>query len=447
MKSEERRGVLLYGYFGAGNLGDDLLLAVTIGALRSILPHARFLVRDHGDTTGLRTLDTDITFIGIETILADKTTSRALKLARYLRAYSRAFRECEWLVFAGGTLFHQRGTLISLTLQWMICVLARLQGVRIAALGVGVAELHSGAARWLLRRIIGMSELFLVRDDAALVECAGTKARLTSDLVFAWDALKMLPRPADNHARIGITVYPPACQGSAGERVRAALVNAIRDFQAAGHTVVYLVCQRAGPATSDEVIFAQLATELGHSAQPVEIRRLGTEAAAIAQQLGDLTVIGGMRFHALVLAAMLGRPFLGLAHDNKISEICRVFTMPCYSVDEFSAEKLVAAIELNKESHSRFSAGTTRPSSGTGKFPRLRGSDVMKIVLHGFGTYPFVFRHLVAAARKTAPQLEWAVILPNPHHRALMREVVDRQPDPVIAGPSDARHQAVARRK
>jgi hypothetical protein len=49
----------------------------------------------------------------------------------------------------------------------------------------------------------------------------------------------------------------------------------------------------------------------------------------------------------------------------------------------------------------------------------------MKIVLHGFGTYPFVFRHLVAAARKTAPQLEWAVILPNPHHRALMREVVD----------------------
>jgi hypothetical protein len=49
----------------------------------------------------------------------------------------------------------------------------------------------------------------------------------------------------------------------------------------------------------------------------------------------------------------------------------------------------------------------------------------MKIVLHGFGTYPFVFRHLVAAARKTAPQLEWAVILPNPHHRALMREVID----------------------
>ena len=62
----------------------------------------------------------------------------------------------------------------------------------------------------------------------------------------------------------------------------------------------------------------------------------------IAQQLGDLTAICGMRFHALVLAAMLGRPFVGLAHDNKISEICRTFAMPCYDVDGFSAGDLVS---------------------------------------------------------------------------------------------------------
>ncbi len=87
-------------------------------------------------------------------------------------------------------------------LQWMICVLARLQGVRIVALGVGVAELQSGAGRWLLRRIVGMSELFLVRDEAALNQCAGTKARLTSDLVFAWDAVKTVTRPSIPRVRV-----------------------------------------------------------------------------------------------------------------------------------------------------------------------------------------------------------------------------------------------------
>lgn len=346
MTTTTRNAVFLYGYFGAGNLGDDLLLTITVGELRRLLPGMHLLVRDHGDAAGLSSPNSSINFTGIETILSDKTASRTVRLARYLRAYARAFRRCRWLIFAGGTLFHERGTLTSLVLQWLICVLARFQGARIAALGVGVAELHSGAGRWLLRRIIGLSELFLVRDDAALHQCAGTKARLTSDLVFAWDALRPVPRPHGGRSRIGLTIYPPAC---ASARTRTTLVDAIRGWQAAGHAVVYLVCQRDGAAMGDGTIFAQLSAELGPDAKNIETRVLATDAAMIAQQLGDLAVIWGMRFHALVLAAMLGRPFAGIAHDNKISEICRAFAMPCYSVDGVTAENLVSTINSIKD--------------------------------------------------------------------------------------------------
>jgi polysaccharide pyruvyl transferase WcaK-like protein len=92
-----------------------------------------------------------------------------------------------------------------------------------------------------------------------------------------------------------------------------------------------------------------LSAELGSGSPKIETRVLTTDAAIIAHQIGDLTVICGMRFHALVLAAMLGRPFLGLAHDNKISEICRTFAMPCYSVEELAGEKLVAATAAIKD--------------------------------------------------------------------------------------------------
>src|SRR5262245_49485253 len=175
-----RDGVFLYGYFGAGNLGDDLLLAVLVAELRPILPGAKFLVRDHGDTSGLMKLGPDVTFTGTETIVADQGRLRVIRLFAYLSAYARLFRQCRWLIFGGGSLFHERGSLTSLLLQFMICCLARLRGLRIAALGVGVADLHSPAARWLLRRIVGMSDLFLVRDEAALRQCNGTKARLTA---------------------------------------------------------------------------------------------------------------------------------------------------------------------------------------------------------------------------------------------------------------------------
>ncbi|MCC6779487.1 MAG: hypothetical protein IT537_23135 [Hyphomicrobiales bacterium] len=48
----------------------------------------------------------------------------------------------------------------------------------------------------------------------------------------------------------------------------------------------------------------------------------------------------------------------------------------------------------------------------------------MKIALHGFGTYAIVFRHLVETARRLAPDVEWAAILPTPHHLDVLRAVI-----------------------
>ena len=51
----------------------------------------------------------------------------------------------------------------------------------------------------------------------------------------------------------------------------------------------------------------------------------------------------------------------------------------------------------------------------------------MKIVLHGFGTFAGVFRHLVEVAQRMAPEVEWAVILPTPHHRDALHAVLRRR--------------------
>jgi polysaccharide pyruvyl transferase WcaK-like protein len=340
-----RTGLLLYGYFGAGNLGDDLLLATAVGKLRPIFPGAMFYVRDHGESIDSTAFSDSVTWTGIERILADGPRPRLFRLFLYLGAYVSLFRRCQWLVFAGGTLFHERGTLTSLTLQWMICMLARMQGVRIAALGVGVAELQSFAGRWLLKQIIGMAELFFVRDEAALRQCGPGKARLVEDLVFAISELKQVPRPGRGSPVIGLAVYPPACGGTSGEAVRAALVEAVRRWQARGYTVVFLVCQRGGAVAGDEAVFQQLKAALGASAGLIEMRILAADAAALSRQLGDVHVICGMRFHALVLAAMLGRPFAGIAHDNKISEICRRFDMPWVSIGDLRGLEFAGSVE------------------------------------------------------------------------------------------------------
>ncbi|MEI7605900.1 MAG: hypothetical protein WCJ64_00815 [Rhodospirillaceae bacterium] len=51
--------------------------------------------------------------------------------------------------------------------------------------------------------------------------------------------------------------------------------------------------------------------------------------------------------------------------------------------------------------------------------------DQPRILLHGFGMFAVMFRHLIEIARKEAPEIEWSIILPTPHHYDLMHQVLD----------------------
>ena len=240
-------------------------------------------------------------------------------------------------------MFHDNGGLVSLALQWLICHLARMLAVRVAALGVGVAYLRTKTGRWLLRGIVARCELFLVRDDAALRQCAGTKARMTEDLVFAWRSLTPQSgrkRPAGKPACIGLTVSPLA-----GERTVIALADAVRLWQEHGHRVVFLVFQQSDTIADDSTLFAKIKNKLAAAAVPIEIRRLTANATSIIEAFADIDVVCGMRFHGLVLAAMLGRPFVGIVHDSKISEICRRFDMPCHEAATLDGTDLARSAE------------------------------------------------------------------------------------------------------
>ena len=179
-----------------------------------------------------------------------------------------------------------------------------------------------------------------MRDDAALRQCAGTKARLTDDLVFAWRSLTPengRKRPPGNPASIGLTVSPLA-----SERTATALADAVRLWQEHGHRVVFLVFQQSAIIADDATVFADINTKLASAAVPIEIRRLTANATSIIEAFADIDVVCGMRFHGLVLAAMLERPFVGIVHDNKISEICRRFDMPCHEAATLDGADLVA---------------------------------------------------------------------------------------------------------
>ena len=320
--------VVIYGYYGSRNLGDDLLLLVVLDRLRQLMRGARFQVRDHGHLAELAFCGDDVTPAPIERLLADPDRMKPLRYWDYMVAWRRLLRDADWLIVGGGTVFHAHGSIRPLLLQSLIFRMARYYGVRLVALGVGVSELPDARSRRLLSGIIRGFVAFLVRDAAGLRQCAGTKAEPSGDLVFACRDISAGATDMDDTCgtspTVGLTVSPPAC---ADDAIIEALREFVRRLQTAGHPVVFLVFQRSGHVPGDETVFARISAGLDQSQRP-EIRVLSAAPRDLATALADIGIVTGMRFHGLVLATMLGRPFVGLAHDNKISDLCQRMGMP-----------------------------------------------------------------------------------------------------------------------
>ncbi len=358
-KSAQRgRTFFLSGYYGQGNLGDDLLLQATIEGISRITPVRSFIVRNEGDIAGLTGLPVPVELTGVDRIAADQTKTKLRRLVSTLAAYRRYFRRCDWLIFGGGTVFHERTSSLPIAMTFLVCLLARTMGMRIAALGVGVASIRSRAGKFLLKRIVGLSDVFAVRDDEALTECAKAHADsrvvLTSDLVFtmkkqiraAGKATSSLKMPT-----VGISIYPPALRHSCvDDSTSSILRNVIEAILLRGWGVVLMTFHHQPGGTNiglDADHLLRLADGLT-AGRPGQIKHVVLNAANmsdLSDVFSEISVHCGMRFHGHVLSAIFGKPFVGISADNKIDAICHLFEMPIVQLNELSAERIIGAID------------------------------------------------------------------------------------------------------
>jgi polysaccharide pyruvyl transferase WcaK-like protein len=345
------RHYFIYGYYGQNNLGDDLLLQATIEGIRRLDLSATFLVRNLGPIgTGDWLASAEAT--GIDGIAANQSLSKPRRLVATLLAYWNYFGRCSWLVFGGGTVFHERASAFPILMLALISLLARLRGLRLAALGVGVAELRSPMGRLALRAIVMMSDVFAVRDEAARKQCqqvgAAGRVTLTGDLVFGLSQFTKFDRAelARQPLTVAISVSPAALQEVAGERGLHILREFVTVLLRNGCRVRLLSFQESD-AMSDSASLSRIASGLSASADGLVVdTKLTANTDEIVRAFSEVDVHCGMRFHGHVLAAMFGLPFVGISHDNKIEQICRLFDMPSYDLDRVSADQLVAAVAM-----------------------------------------------------------------------------------------------------
>jgi polysaccharide pyruvyl transferase WcaK-like protein len=307
-KSDRPRRVVLCGYYGAGNLGDALMLEGFAARVEEAVPGAllRVAARQAGTVRDRHPWLPPGAPVDLDN-------------PRRLTVFRRAGR----FVLGGGDLLRDRpeGAIAPLWLQHLRE--AQRAGCATAVAGVSVGDLWRPESIAAIRETFPRCGLVAVRDERsrAALDALGTGVpiEVMPDPALAWlCAQPRAERPAAGRPMVGIALRDLAGRGrdvdpAASERLAREIGLLADRLHEAGYGVCFFACQ----APADVLANLEAARFARHSASFGISRGFAGPAAAVAA-IGALDVVVGMRLHAIVAAAALGVPFVAIDYDVKV---------------------------------------------------------------------------------------------------------------------------------
>ena len=294
--------VTLCGYYGFGNLGDELLARSLVDLLEEAgVPRFRVGILSANPEDARRTL-------GV--VAANRWSPLE---AAWILGRSRT------LLLGGGGLLQDATSLRSCLYYWGVVRLARLRGSVPWAFGQSVGPLRSPLGRRLALEALRACPVRVVRDRPSLelVRSLGLGAvELAPDPVLG---LSLPPRESGGSAgRWGINLRPwrggPLAEAAREIRDRAA---------AAGKSLVGVAL-----AEEDRRCLEEARDREG---VPLEEIRLLDSPEAFADLASRVDGLAAMRLHALVLAVLAGLPAAAVPYDPKVSAFALTWKIPTWT--------------------------------------------------------------------------------------------------------------------
>lgn len=301
-----RASVMLCGYYGEHNLGDDALLAVL---LRQLPEGCQPLITAHDQTA-------------VKATFAAETVDRRRPLA-VLAALGR----CQALVLGGGSLLQDSTSFASLLYYGVLIIAARSQRKPVLLWAQGLGPLRRRRSRrlvsLLLARISGAS--WRDRDSARLAEQLGCPHGLVgSDPVWAFESGTWRGPGGPI-----VLCWRPVAMLRQGEwRVYLEAVAALAEQ--ADRPVVWLPFHREQDSTLMKDLQHQGLVPAGLLSRSSTMRP-DTPAEAIAL-MSTAALVVAMRLHGLILAALAGAPVAALSYDPKVAAAAAAIGCLCHNL-------------------------------------------------------------------------------------------------------------------
>ncbi len=321
--------IVMSGYFGFGNAGDEAILSSVYDMARRALPEAEITVlsRTPGKT-------------------AEKLGCRAVDRFSPFNIHS-TFKKSDALVFGGGSLLQDATSTRSLFYYTYIINKALRLGNRVVLLANGIGPVTKPQNRQRVRRVVERAEIVTLRDPGSLTELrnmgvARRDISVTADPVF-------LSEPSDKKRAeeilreagvpdgpfVAVSVRPWSGTETFRARFAELCDKIIREI---GLNVVFITMQAGADRTESETI-------AGLMEEKAYVLPSGLEAPDIMSVFGLAGLTLSMRLHSLIFAARMAVPTVGFSYDPKLDAYLELLGQPMAgSIESVDTEKALATV-------------------------------------------------------------------------------------------------------
>lgn len=301
-KNSFKYDVIISGYYGFNNIGDDSILMSIISNLKSLRKDIKILVLSYNpsDTSKIYNVDS-ISRLNIVKIIA-------------------LMRKSKVFINGGGSLIQDDSSTRSLVYYLFLIWLAKINRMKVMLYANGIGQLKKGINRKMTSKILNLIEVITLRDELSLNELKSLsvnkpKIILTADPAMNVEAIgsqeveNIFKIEKIDYDRLFIGFSVKKCSDDKYEEVIAELADyAVETY---GLLPLFIPMHRS----IDLVTIENIISKMKNKGYVLKNQYSDGEIIGI---LKKVKVLVGMRLHALIFSVINNIPVIGIDHDVKI---------------------------------------------------------------------------------------------------------------------------------
>lgn len=327
--------LLLAGYFGCGNLGDDAIFAGLIEALRG--RGYEFCVLSGAPEESFR-------------LYGVRAAPR-----RDFKVVEEEIKNCDALVFPGGSIFQDVTSVKSPAYYATLVNKAKKAGKKVIFLGQGVGPLKTFFGKRFASGAFKAADAIVVRDPASMTLLKDLGVR--SSIQLGADTAFLLPAPANNEDSGEFGVAGMKTIGIAPRpfgRHTKAIIQIFGDLSRLLYTNNMVPVLIEMDHAEDRNLIAEIGKTQGGKIP--DIRKLQTPTQ-VMQRMSRMDTVIAMRLHAGVLASAVGVPPYMVSYDPKVTAFAKLMELgTAPSIEGLTGQKLYdsfMAFHRDRDRHAR----------------------------------------------------------------------------------------------